>query len=319
MTRLRRAKPYESPGYRRLRRGSSFRYVTDAGGAISADERARVTGLVIPPAWEQVWISEAPNAHILVVGVDDAGRKQYMYHPDWRARKDSEKFARARQLAATLPAARRAVTRDLRREGLDRTRVLAAAFRVLDTAAIRVGGETYAAEHGSHGLSTLLRRHAHVDGSAIRLRFPAKSGQRAEVTVEDDDLAAVLRELHAGAGASRLFAWKEGGMTRQLGPSDINTYIAERTGGAFTAKDFRTLKGTLTAATELAHAGMPSTAAARKAAVRAAIVATATQLGNTPTIAKNSYIDPEVFDKYEAGELLRLDRAPEAALLELLG
>ncbi len=318
MTRLRRAKPYDSAGYRRLRRGPSFRYVTDAGAAVTPSERTRVTSLAIPPAWEDVWISEAPNAHILAVGVDQAGRKQYIYHPDWRARKDNEKFLRARELAATLPGARRTVTRDLRTEGIDRTRVLAAAFRILDTVAIRVGGETYALENGSHGLTTLLRRHVRVSGSHIELRFPAKSGQRAQASLDDVDLAALLVELHAGAGAARLFAWKEDGRVRRLGASDINGYIVDRTGGTFTAKDFRTLKGTVTAAVALARIGVPEKVSQRRSAVRDAIAATAAELGNTPTIAKNSYIDPVVFDRFDAGETIRLDRVAEVALLELL-
>lgn len=318
MTRLRRAKPYDRTGYRRERRGETFRYVTDAGAALDPTERARVVALAIPPAWEHVWMASAPNAHILAVGVDQAGRRQYIYHPDWRARKDNEKFLRARELAATLPAARRSVTRDLRRPELDRTRVRAAAFRILDSAAIRVGGEEYALVHGSHGLTTLLRRHARVDGSAIQLRFPAKSGQRANVSLDDTDLAEVLRLLHAGSGASRLFAWRENGVVRRLSGTDINEYIVERTGGTFTAKDFRTLKGTVSAALSLARTPVPTTVRERKAAVRTAIEAAAADLGNTPTIAKNSYIDPVVFDRFDAGETISLDRAPELALLDLL-
>lgn len=318
MTRLRRATPYDRTGYRRERRGESFRYVTASGAALDPNERARAVSLAIPPAWEQVWIASAANAHILAVGVDQAGRRQYIYHPDWRARKDNEKFLRARELAAALPAARRAVTRDIRRPELDRTRVLAAAFRILDSAAIRVGGEEYALVHGSHGLTTLLRRHVRVDGSAIQLRFPAKSGQRADVTLDDSDLADVLRLLHAGSGASRLFAWRENGVVRRLNGTDINDYIVERTGGSFTAKDFRTLKGTVTAAVALARASTPATVADRKAVVRAAIEATAAELSNTPTIAKNSYIDPVVFDRFDSGETIRLDRVAEVALLELL-
>jgi len=314
MPRLRKSRPYVSPGYRRVRRGTSFRYETDAKTVVSAEERARVTALVIPPAWTNVWIAEAPNSHILAVGVDDAGRRQYIYHPDWRKRKDQDKFLKMQQLAAALPSARRAVTRDLRTEGLTRVRVRAAAFRILDTVAIRVGGEEYALEHGSHGLTTLLRRHAKVDGTTVTLKFPSKSGQRAEVTVTDVDLSAVLRELHAGSGAARLFAWREDGAVRRLGASEVNDYIAERTGGSFTAKDFRTLKGTVTAALELARIGPGGGAKAH----RQAVVAASEELGNTPTIAKNSYIDPTVFDRYEAGEVIDRSGAPEPALLKLL-
>lgn len=318
MTRLRRSTPYSRGGYRRLRRGSGFRYVTDASTPVSADERDRVVALAIPPAWENVWISPFANAHILAVGVDQAGRKQYIYHPDWRARKDNEKFLRARELAAALPSARRAVTRDLRRPELDRTRVLAAAFRILDSSAIRIGGEEYALVHGSRGLTTLLRRHVKIDGATIQLRFPAKSGQKAEVSFDDSELAAVLQALGAGSGAARLFAWKSDGRVRRLGASDLNDYIVERTGGSFTAKDFRTLKGTVAAALSLAHEPPADTVRQRKAAIKRAIDAAAAELSNTPTIAKNSYIDPLVFDRFEAGETIALGRVPETAVLDLL-
>lgn len=318
MSRLAQVIPYESPGYRRVRRAGSFRYLRGDGRAAPRPEHDRIEALAIPPAWERVWISASGDAHILAVGEDGAGRRQYLYHPAWREAKDQEKFRRAYRLAAALPAARRLVTADLRSPGVTRERVLAAAFRILDSVALRVGSEQYALVHGSRGLTTLERGDVSLKGPVSLLRFPAKSGQRADARIEDEELAQALAALGAGSGTRRIFAWRQDGVLRRLTAADVNGYIGRRTAGPFTAKDFRTLRGTIIAALSLARARGSRTEADRRAAIRAAIAEAAAGLGNTPAVARASYVDPAILVRFEQGSTLRLDRSPESALLELL-
>ena len=318
MARLRRAHPNDDPGIRRRRAGKGWTFTHDNGRKVSAADRDRAASLVLPPAWKDVWIAADPLAHIQATGVDDAGRTQYRYHDEWSAKRDRAKFERALDLAEALPAARRRITTELGADGLTRERVLAAAMRLLDVVAIRAGGDAYAEDNGSRGLMTLLVRHASVDGDAVRLRFPAKSGQKFDVTVEDAPLAACVAELGARSARSRLFAWDDGGTRRALRDSDLNAAVKEATGGEFTAKDFRTLHGTIVAADSLARARDVGTQRERAKAVRQAVVDVSEALGNTPSVAKASYIDPEVFERFEAGEVVALRGARERALLALL-
>ncbi len=319
MTRLRRAHPGSDAGIRRRRSGRGWSYAHDDGRRVSAADRERAESLVVPPAWKDVWIAADPLAHIQAIGVDDAGRTQYLYHPQWRERRDRAKHERALDLAEALPAMRRRVTRDLALDGLPRERVLAAALRLLDAVAIRAGGDAYAEQNGSHGLMTLLCRHAHVSGDAVRLRFPAKSGQRFDVTIEDGELARCIEALRAGrSGRSRLLAWRDERGSHPLRDVDLNQAVREATGGEFTAKDFRTLHGTIVAAVALARARDVGTQAARRRAMKAAVDEVAETLGNTPTVARSSYIDPEVFERFEAGATIGLRGSRERALLELL-
>lgn len=320
MTRLRRSDP-SGPGYARRTSAKGPLYEDEAGNPI-VDEREleRIRSLVIPPAWKDVWISPDARGHIQAVGTDQAGRRQYLYHESWRLHQDRLKFERAAQLAETLPAARRKVTLDLREEGFGRDRILAAAFRVIDLGSIRIGSEEYLHANGSRGLTTLLCRHARIEGDAVTLTFPAKSAQKWKSTVEDADLAALLAEIVDVRGErSRLFSWRDG-TWHSLRPAALNEYIRRQTGGEFTAKDFRTLHGTIVAAEALAALGTASKEAQRTKRVAAAVAEAAAALGNTPAIARNSYIDPRVFDRYRAGEVIdaRSGRAPEPALLELL-
>lgn len=305
-------------GYRRLRSGTGFRYVDADGHALPAEERERVVALVIPPAWQDVWICANANGHIQATGVDDAGRLQYLYHPRWSAGRDKGKYARALQLAESLPRARARVTTSLRREDLDRERVLAAAFRLLDQAAPRVGSERYLERHGSRGLTTLKRRDASVEGSVTSLRFPGKSGKRQQLEVDDDDLAVAIALMAAGRPASPLLAYVRGRRRVALTPREVNAYVRAMTGGAFTAKDFRTLRGTIFAADALAGLGIAATKSDRKRAELMAVRATAEALGNTPAVARSSYIDPRVFDAYRKGRLLDTSLSPESAIRALL-
>jgi len=288
-----------------VRSGTGFRYL-DAGGATITDPhlRARIEQLAIPPAWTDVWIAPYANGHIQATGTDAAGRTQYIYHPTWREQKDRLKFDRAMALAESLPAARRKVTGDLRSEGPTRQRALAAAFRLLDTGSLRVGSERYAEQHGSHGLSTLLASHVSTSGESITLSFPGKSGQEWESVLKDAELADVLRGLKRRGGNARLLAWKDGRSWRPIAAEDINDYVRECTGGEFTAKDFRTLHGTVTAAIALAQAGPRPSPTARKRVVAQVMRDVAEVLGNTPSVARASYVDPRIIDHYDHGRTI---------------
>lgn len=318
MPRLRHVEPYAAPGYTRVRRGRGFAFVHTDGTVATRAERARILELAVPPAWEQVWIAESPNAHILAVGVDAAGRRQYLYHPAWRERQDAQKFDRMLELARRLPEARRTTALDLALPDLPRERVLAAAFRTLEVGAIRVGSEESLAGFRSRGLTTLLVRNATLEGETVRLRFRAKGGIRQDLSFTDAALAGFVERARDRSSSARLYAWIDGRRFRAVGPSDVNEDIRLRTGGDFTAKDFRTLRGTIAAAERLAQLGPAGTARARTAAVREAIVHTSTVLGNTPTIAKGSYIDPRVIAAYERDRTISLRGGRERALLDLL-
>jgi DNA topoisomerase I len=312
MPRIRRS-DVAGPGIHRIRRGRGFAFVDESGQPASPADRERATALVIPPAWIDVWVAPHPNGHIQATGRDTAGRLQYLYHPAWRQQKDRIKFDRMLELAATLPAARRSATRDLRRADLGRERILAAAFRILDTGLLRVGSERYADAHGSYGLSTLRGAHARVvGGSTVELRFPAKSGQPWESEIRDPDLADVVAALKRRGPRARLLAWQDDDGWHNLGADDINEDVRARTGGDFTAKDFRTLHGTVAAARSLARTGPAATEGARKRAVAQAVRETAEELGNTAAVARSSYIDPRLIDRYAAGETIDPDRLDSA-------
>jgi DNA topoisomerase I len=316
--RLVRVRPLEDPGLRRIRSGSGFRYSDHRGKPAAARDVERIEALVIPPAWQDVWIARDARGHIQAVGTDDAGRRQYIYHPAWSSTRDRGKFARALQLAEVIPRARARVTTALRREQLDRERVLGAAFRLLDQAAPRVGSARYLKANGSRGLTTLIRKDATVDGTVVTLSFPAKSGKQALIDVDDADLAAVMTELVAGRPRSPLLAYAQGRRRVALTPRDVNAHVRALTGGSFTAKDFRTLRGTILAAEALARIGPVETKTDRKRAEQLAVRATADGLGNTPSVARGSYIDPRVFRAYEKGRVLDLGVAAETAIRELL-
>lgn len=317
MPRLRRVRPGRDLGYRRLRSGSGFRYVDADGAALPAAERERVVALVIPPAWNDVWICAAANGHVQATGVDEAGRMQYLYHPDWSTTRDKGKYARALQLAECLPRARGRITASLRRDGLDRERVLATAFRLLDQAAPRVGSERYFTAHGSRGLTTLQRRDAAVSGTVTSLRFPGKSGKRQSLEVDDEDLAVVVELLAAGRPAAPLLAYVRGRRRVALTPRDVNVYVRTMTGGSFTAKDFRTLRGHSRRRRPGAHRDhrdqdrpQARRGAGHQGGGRGS--------GKHADGGQESYIDPRVFARYRRGELLDTTVSPESAIRALL-
>lgn len=298
-----------------MRAGRGFFY-RDAAGTRVTDPVLldRIAALVIPPAWTEVWIAPHPHGHIQATGVDDAGRRQYLYHPQWREQKDRLKFDRMLAFAEALPAARRGVTRDLRgSEFFTRERVLAGAFRMLDSGALRVGSDRYVDENGSFGLSTLLCRHSSVlEGDRVRLRFPAKSGHAWESELHDRDLAALVAGLRRRGGRARLLAWHDAGRWHPLRAEEINADLRQRTGGDFSAKDFRTLRGTVVAALSLARTGPKATERERSTAIVEAVRATARELENTPAVARASYIDPRLLDRYAHGETIDARRPGSA-------
>ncbi len=310
MARLRTVSP-DSPGWTRRRSGRGFTYLDEHGGRLPGEEVARLKALAIPPAWEDVWICPAPDGHIQAVGTDDAGRRQYLYHPDWRARQDEEKFERILDASRRLPAVRRRVTRDLRREGVPWERACAAAVRMLDLGYFRIGHDVYADAHGSFGLTTLERRHVRSVRGGLRFTFTGKGGVEQELTIEDDDVAEALRAMRRRrTGSQRVLAHRTDGRWRDLDADDVNDYLADLFDGELTAKDFRTWHATVHAAVALASSPEPGdTAASRRRAVREAVEEVSEFLGNTPTIAKGSYIDPQVVERYEEGETITVPRA----------
>ena len=305
--RLRRS-DLSQPGISRRRRGRGFSNAYQ-GKPVSSADRDRIAALAIPPAWTDVWISPDERGHIQAIGIDAAGRKQYRYHDQWRTRRDREKFAHMAAMAAVLPKVRRRVAADLRGRTLDRSRVLAASVRLLDRAAIRVGSEAYAVDdpdlgEATFGVATILRDHVKVSGSVVSLCFPAKGGAQAQADVDDAELASVIRTLlRRRDGNGELFGFREGREWRDVRSGDINDYIREISGADITAKDFRTWHGTVAAALSLCLAGECTTKTARKRAVAQAMREAAGVLGNTPAVARASYVDPRLLDVFEAGGL----------------
>ena len=321
MPRLRRS-DCNKPGYTRSRHGKGFSYRNQQGEPLERDELERIKDLVIPPAWRDVWISPYPNGHIQALGTDDAGRRQYIYHPAWREKKDREKFDRALDFGERLPSARRVITQHLRSNGSGRERAFAAALRIVDSGALRIGSAQYAAENGSFGVTTLRVEHVTLSGPVITLQFPGKSGQQWDTTIEDPDLAAALRPMMRRESADTMLAYRAADESwHSIDASQLNEFLRQVTGGGFTAKDFRTWQATVVAAMELARMDLKATSrTARQKAVAATMRSVAEHLGNTPAIARSSYVDPRVVDRFMSGEAIPVASysASEKAVRELL-
>ena len=320
MARLKRV-DCAGPGITRVRRGRGFSY-RYADGSRVHDEvvLARIARLVIPPAWNDVWICSAPNGHIQALGTDAAGRRQYRYHDEWRVQRDAEKHQRVLAFAKRLPAARGTVAQDLTRRGMTRERVLAAAFRLLDLGFFRVGGESYAEENGTYGLATMRREHVTVRGDLVVFDYPAKSGKHRVQSVVDSSVRKVVvalleRDDDRGedSSAAELLAYKDRRGWHDITSTDINTYLREVLRAEVSAKDFRTWHATVLTAVGLAvSTGAPTTEAGRKRAVNRVVREVADYLGNTPAVCRSSYIDPRVIDLYDDGTTV-------ASSLERLG
>ncbi|MBB2986389.1 DNA topoisomerase IB [Terracoccus luteus] len=319
--RLRRS-TIDGPGIHRVRRGKGWSYVDDDGVPVDADSRERAKALVVPPAWKGVWIAPHANGHIQAVGTDDAGRRQYIYHDAWHEARGREKHDRVLALAKKLPQARKQVAAELRSDGLTRMRVTAAALRMLDAGLFRSGGDEYEVEHGSHGVATLLRTHVTVSGDDITFEFPAKSGVTREAVMTDPLLASVVRSLkRCGYPGERLLVYRdEQRQWREVHSTDLNVAFKELVGPEYTVKDLRTWAATVTAAVTLAQSGVVTTERELKRAEKDAMKVVSEHLGNTPAVARRSYVDTRVLDEFAVGRtiersLSRLTKADRQRLV----
>ncbi|SDT42529.1 DNA topoisomerase IB [Friedmanniella luteola] len=303
MPRLRTVSPRD-PGWTRRRAGKGFIYLDNDGQRLTAEDAERCKLLVIPPAWQQVWICPVPNGHIQAVGTDDAGRRQYLYHEEWRRKRDQSKHDRVLEVAAKLPIARRRVAKHLRLPGMPYERALGTAFRLLDLGFFRIGGEAYAEANQSYGLATIQKEHVSLEGRSVVFDYIAKSGKERYITLGDELVRASVSVLleREGGGPELLAYQTEDGEWKDVGSTDINSYVKQVVGGEVSAKDFRTWHGTVIAAVALARAnGTATTASARKRAVSAAMKEVSLYLGNTPTVARASYVDPRLVDLFNDG------------------
>jgi DNA topoisomerase-1 len=308
MPRLRTVSP-SSRGWTRRRAGRGFLYLDEHGERLPEEAVQRIRSLAIPPAWQNVWICPYPNGHIQAVGTDAAGRRQYLYHPDWRVKRDQVKFERVVGAARHLPSARRRIIADLAREGMPRERAAALAVRLLDLGYFRIGNDAYTEDNGSFGLTTLERSHVRRRGDVVVFSFVGKSGIEHHVEIDDATAIEVLEVLRRRRSRSRrLLAYQLGRSWSDLDATAVNEYLGEVLHGQMTAKDFRTWHATVLAAVALATSKEPGdTKTSRRRAVKAAVDEVASYLGNTPTIARNSYIDPRVIDRYESGAVIEVD------------
>ena len=292
------------PGITRERAGEGWSYRTP-DGAIVEDEKelARIRALAIPPAWSDVWICRHANGHLQATGRDAKGRKQYRYHPRWRTTRDETKYERMIIFGMALPAIRQRVEEDLALPGLPREKVLATVVRLMERTLIRVGNEEYARTNGSFGITTMRNRHVKVEGSTLRFSFVGKSGVRHRIDISDRRLARIVGKCREIPGQELFQYLDDEGSHHAIGSEDVNHYLRTISGHDFTAKDFRTWAGTVTAAAILGHCEECATDAERKKNVVAAVETAARKLGNTPSVCRKCYIHPAVLDAYLDGSM----------------
>jgi DNA topoisomerase-1 len=294
------------PGIRRVKHRRSFGYVAADGRPVrDRAELARIASLAVPPAYTDVWISPISNGHLQATGRDARGRKQYRYHPRWRAVRDETKFDRMVDFAKALPSIRAAVARDMRLAGLPREKVLATVVSLLEETALRVGNEEYARDNDSYGLTTLEQEHVDVTPTKVRFHFRGKSGKMQQVTVRDRRIARIVKASRDLPGEKLFEYLDEAGEAHPVRSEDVNDYLRAIAGDDFSAKDFRTWEATMRCALELAavHA---EAAGEAKAAVVEAVKRVAEKLGNTPAVCKKSYIHPGVIAEFLANGALAL-------------
>jgi DNA topoisomerase-1 len=316
------------PGYTRRKQGRGFVYLDRNRRPIDGERREWIRALMIPPAWTDVWICSDERGHLQATGTDAAGRRQYLYHPEWRTQRDRGKFRRIERFAGALPELRATVTDDLRRSGYPRERILACGVRLLDRGLFRVGTEDYAAD-GAFGLATIRKDHVTVHQEHASFDFVGKAGKRQRVDVHDQELLPILKGLRRRRDASDdLLAWKDRAGWHDVRSADINAYLKEGIGeDDFSAKDFRTWHATVLAAVLLAERGPARSERAAERAIAEASRGVAAQLGNTPAVARRSYIDPRVIQRYQDAETIDVRRVRslddpgpeiEVAVLDLL-
>ncbi len=302
--RLRRS-DCSGPGLGRIRRGRGFSYVDADGEPVKdPEELLRIRDLAIPPAWRDVWICDDPMGHLQATGIDAAGRKQYLYHPRWRELRDRKKFDEMISFAQALPRLRRKVLTDLGGEGFDAERILACAVRLLDVGLFRIGSEQYADDDGGIGLATIQKQHVSIDDRQVVFDFLAKGGIRRVQAVKDPLSSEVVRALkrRRGGGGEQLLAYREGRRWHRVRSEQVNEYLKAQIGEQYSAKDFRTWNATVLAAVSLAADGRDAISVrARRRAIDGAVRGVSEVLGNTPAVARRSYIDPRVFDRYLSG------------------
>lgn len=292
-------------GLRRVRRGRGFSYVDGQGRRLQdAEDLLRIKELAIPPAWEHVWICADPMGHLQATGIDAAGRKQYLYHARWREMRDRQKFDHMVQFAHALPRLRKQVLATLRAaDELNSERVLACAVRLLDVGLFRIGSEEYADDEGGIGLATVQKDSVTISDDEVIFDYLAKSGVRRVQAVQDQPTVDIVRALRRRrSGGDQLLAYRQSGRWHPLRSEQISDYLKRLIGDEYTAKDFRTWNATVLAAVSLAADGRTATTKrARKRAMDGAVNGVADVLGNTPAVARRSYIDPRVFDRYQSG------------------
>ncbi len=293
------------PGIARQGPTDNFSYrAPDKSRVAEADTLARIKSLAVPPAWRDVWIATRADAHLQATGRDVRGRKQYRYHPEFRASRDTNKYDRMLDFARSLPRIRRRVSSDLRRPGMPREKVLAAVIRLLEQTHIRVGNDEYVRANGSFGLTTFRNRHAKVNGSTVRFAFRGKSGIRHAIDIQDPAIAKLVRKCQDLPGQQLFTFTGEGGQAAPIGSEDVNAYLGEVAGDTFTAKDFRTWAGTVMAAITL-HEFEPFTSEAEaKRNVVQAIAVVAKRLGNTPVVCRKCYVHPAIIEAYVQGRTI---------------
>jgi DNA topoisomerase-1 len=313
----------QEQGLRRLAHGKGFSYVDEDGRTVKDEATlARIKALVIPPAWTSVWICPDPNGHIQAVGRDQKGRKQYRYHPDWRADRDARKYDRMAAFGRALPKLRKRLAVDLARRGLPREKVLAAVVSLLELTLIRVGNDEYAKTNKSFGLTTMQKRHLKLAGGGAVFEFKGKSGKMHKTGFRDRRLARIVAACQELRG-QRLFQYlDEDGQRRAIESSDVNDYIRAACGEDFSAKDFRTWYGSLAALEALSTSPKPETKTEAKRTLNTCVKAVAGLLGNTPAVCRAAYIHPKVLEAFETSRLPKRraasPRAKELALLKLV-
>jgi DNA topoisomerase-1 len=286
-----------------VRRGRGFSYQDSDGTPVTDKEtQQRINDLVIPPAWKKVWICPYPNGHIQAVGTDAAGRRQYLYHQRWQEERNEEKFDRVLEMSAALPDMRRQIAADLRGRGLARDRVLALALHLLDLGYFRAGGEQYAEENNSYGIATLLCEHVSMQKQAVEFDYPAKSGVRRTLLIDDPEVVRSVRALlRRPDRTDRLLVCRNSSGWIDLHADDLNARFKELVGDQHTVKDLRTWHGTVLGAAAFVDADPPVNKTVIKRVESAVMKEVAEELGNTPAVARSSYVDPRVVEGYEAG------------------